>query len=140
MESKPWTIYWFSKGQKREHLSRMQEIQFRETSADTEWIKYNTNGIKFKSSKNIDLLKIKRRQQDSATLLLKSSKSLLQMHERENYCKQRWEKTSDISKYWAISVLQLFVNQALASWNLILILIFLNEAFSIHDQKAKSIT
>ena len=30
-------------------------------------------------------------QNDSATLLLKSSKSLLQMHETENYCKQTWE-------------------------------------------------
>ena len=39
----------------------MQEIQFRETSADTERIKYNTNGIKPGSSKNIDLLKVKRR-------------------------------------------------------------------------------
>ena len=33
MESKPWNIYWFSQGQKKEHLNRMQEIQFRETSA-----------------------------------------------------------------------------------------------------------
>ena len=31
MESKPWTIYWFSQGQKKEHLNRMWEIQFRET-------------------------------------------------------------------------------------------------------------
>ena len=54
-------------------------------------------------------------QQDSATLLLKSSKSLLQMHETENYCKQTWEIKSDISKYWTICVLQLFVNQALTS-------------------------
>ena len=61
MESKPWTIYWFSQGQKKEHLNRMREIQFRETSADTERIKYNTNGIKTGSSKNIDLLKVKRR-------------------------------------------------------------------------------
>ena len=61
MESKPWTIYWFSQGQKKEHLNQMREIQFRETSADTERIKYNTNGIKTGSSKNIDLLKVKRR-------------------------------------------------------------------------------
>ena len=49
MESKPWTIYWFSQRQKKEHLNRMREIQFRETSADTEQIKYNTNGIKTRS-------------------------------------------------------------------------------------------
>ena len=46
MESKLWTIYWFSQGQKNDHLNRMREIKFRETSADTERIKYNTNGIK----------------------------------------------------------------------------------------------
>ena len=45
------------------------------------------------------------KQQDSATLLLKSSKSLLQMHKTENYCKQIWEAKSDISKYWVICVL-----------------------------------
>ena len=61
MESKPWTIYWFSQGQKKEHLNQMREIQFRETSADNERIKYNTNGIKTRSSKNNDLLKVKRR-------------------------------------------------------------------------------
>ena len=83
---------------------------------------YNTNGIKTGSSKNIDLLKVKGMhswiqlmQQDSATRLLKSSKSLLQMHETENYCKQTWETKSDTSKYWAIYVLQLFVNQAVTS-------------------------
>ena len=31
MESKPWTIYWFSQGQKKEHLNRMQEMKFIET-------------------------------------------------------------------------------------------------------------
>ena len=73
----------------------MREIQFRETSADTERIKYNTNGIKTGSSKNIDLLKSQEKaqlnpveQQDSATLLLKSSKPLLQIRETENCCKQ----------------------------------------------------
>ena len=54
-------------------------------------------------------------QQDSATLLLKSGKSLLQMQKTENYCKQTWEKKSSISKYWAISVLQLFINQTVTS-------------------------
>ena len=39
----------------------MQEIQFREPSADTEQIKYNANGIKTGSSKNINLLKVKRK-------------------------------------------------------------------------------
>ena len=73
----------------------MREIQFRQTSADTERIKYNTNGIKTGSSKNIDLLKSQEKtqlnpveQQDSATLLLRSSKPLLQMRETENYCNQ----------------------------------------------------
>ena len=61
MESKSWTIYWFCQGQKMEHLNRMRKIQFRETSADTEGIKYNTNAIKAGSLKNIDLLKVKRR-------------------------------------------------------------------------------
>ena len=37
----------------------MQEIQFKEPSADTEQIKYNANGIKTGSSKNINLLKVK---------------------------------------------------------------------------------
>ena len=49
MESKPETIHWFTQGQKKKHLSRMQEIQFREPFADTECIKYNTNGIKNRS-------------------------------------------------------------------------------------------
>ena len=40
-------------------------------------------------------------QQDSATLLLKSGKSLLQMHEAENYYK---ETKSDISKYMCITI------------------------------------
>ena len=61
MESKPWTIYRFSQGQKKKHLNRMREIQFRETSPDTERIKYNTNGIETEISKKIDLLKVKRR-------------------------------------------------------------------------------
>ena len=45
----------------KEHLNRMQKIQFRETSADTEQTKYNTNEIKIGSSKNTDFLKVKRR-------------------------------------------------------------------------------
>ena len=60
MESKPWNIYWFSQGQKKEQLNRMREIQFRETSVDIERIKYNTNVIKTESSKNIDLLQVKK--------------------------------------------------------------------------------
>ena len=43
------------------NLNRMGEIQFREPSADTERIKYNTKGIKTERSKSIDLLKVKRR-------------------------------------------------------------------------------
>ena len=137
MESKPWNIYWFSQGQKKEHLNWMREIQFRQTSADTERIKYNTNGIKTGSSKNIDLLKSQEKtqlnpveQQDSATLLLRSSKPLLQMRETENYCNQTWETNSVISKYWAISVLQLFVNQAVT-----LTLIFLIKPFRYMTKK-----
>ena len=61
VESNPWTMYCFSQGQKKEHLSRMREMQFRETSADTERIKYNANGTKTGSPKNIDLLRVKRR-------------------------------------------------------------------------------
>ena len=61
MESKPSTIYWFSHGQKKEHLNEMREIKFRETFVDTERIKYKTNKIKTGSSKNIDLPKVKRR-------------------------------------------------------------------------------
>ena len=61
----------------------MWEIQFRQSSADNEIIKYNTNGIKTGSSKNsqeeAQLNSVE--QQDSAALLLTSSKSLLQMHE-----------------------------------------------------------
>ena len=39
----------------------MREIQFKETSADTEPINYNSNGVKDGSLTNIDLLKVKRR-------------------------------------------------------------------------------
>ena len=50
-----------SQGQKKERLNRMREIKFSETSAETKRTKYNTNGIKTVSSKNIDLLKVERR-------------------------------------------------------------------------------
>ena len=53
MESKPWTIYWSFQGQKKEHVNEMWEIQLKETSADTERTKCNTNGTKTGSSKNI---------------------------------------------------------------------------------------
>ena len=96
MESKPSTIYCslkviFILSQFKEHLNRMREVQFREFSADTEQIKCNTNGIKTGTSKNIVFVQSQEKaqlnpveQQDSATLLLKSSKSLLKMHETEN--------------------------------------------------------
>ena len=61
MKSKPWTIYSFSQGKKKKQLNRILQIQLREASAATEEIKYNTNGIKTGSSKNIDLLKVMRR-------------------------------------------------------------------------------
>ena len=133
----------------------MTEIQFRETSAETERIKYNTSRIKLKVQKTLICSKSREdtaewnwkfkkhwfvqsqekaqlnpvEQQDSATLLLKSSKSLLQMHETGNYCKQTWETKSDISKYWAICVLHLFVNKAVTSQNLKLTLMFLMKPF-----------
>ena len=94
MESKPWTTYRFSQGQMKEHLNRMRRIQFKETSADTERIKNNTNGIKTWSLKKHWFAQSQGKaqlnpveQQDLATLLSKFSKSLLQMHETENYCK-----------------------------------------------------
>ena len=39
----------------------MHEAKFNETSVETEWIKYNTNDIKTGSSKNVDLLEVKRK-------------------------------------------------------------------------------
>ena len=73
----------------------MRETQFNKTSADTERIKCNTNRIKIGSSKNIVFAQSQKKvhlnpveQQDSATLLLKSSKSLFKMHETENYCQK----------------------------------------------------
>ena len=71
----------------------MREIKFRETSADTEQIKYLTES-KPEVQKTLICSKSRQgtaepvEQQDSATLLLKSSKSLLQIHKTENYCKQ----------------------------------------------------
>ena len=111
MESKPWVI-WFSQGQKKKHLNRMREIQFRETSSDTEWIKYKTNGIKPGSSKTLICSKSRegtaessgatRFSSTSVEVFTNARKSSLQMHEKENYCKQTLETKSDISKYWAI--------------------------------------
>ena len=72
-------------------------------------------------------------QLDSATLLLKSSKSLLQIHETENYCKQTWETKSDISKYWAICVLKISV----ASWKLKLTWIFLFKLFRYMTKRSR---
>ena len=73
----------------------MREIQFREPSTDTERIELNNIGIKIGSSKNIDFAQSKVKaqlhpveQQDSAILLLTSSKLLLQRHGVGNYCKQ----------------------------------------------------
>ena len=58
----------------------------------SEWIKYNTNGIRTGSSKKHWFVQSQEKaqlnpveQQDSATLLLTSSKSLLRMRETENY-------------------------------------------------------
>ena len=67
----------------------MREIKFRETSADTEQMKYLTES-KLEAQKTLICSKSRQgraepvEKQDSATLLLKSSKSLLQMHKAEN--------------------------------------------------------
>ena len=73
-------------------LNRMWEIPFREASADTERINTILTEPKpevqkpwFAQSQEKAQLNLVE-QQDSATLLLKSSKPLLQMHEKENYC------------------------------------------------------
>ena len=52
-------------------------------------------------------------QQVSATLLLTSSKTLLQMRKRENYCKQTWETKSDIKKLYSVVVSSKFLVRAL---------------------------
>ena len=63
------------------------------------------------------------------------------MHETESYCKQTWETKSDISKYWAICVLQLFDNQpGFDAIKFEIDLNLFNQAFSIHDQKVKAKT
>ena len=77
-------------------------------SAHTERIKYNTNGIKTRSSKNIDLLKVKRRH----SWIQWSNK--FQQHFCWSWvnncykCTKRkiiaWEIKSDISKCWKICV------------------------------------
>ena len=70
----------------------MREIQFRETSAETESSiiltksKPEVQKTMICSKSRKDLLNPVE-QQDLATLLLKSSKSLLQIHETENHCK-----------------------------------------------------
>ena len=73
----------------------MREIQLRETSTDTERIKYKKlTESKAEVQKTLIYSKQEKAQMssveqlDSATLLLKSSESLLQIHETENYCKQ----------------------------------------------------
>ena len=68
---------------------------------------------------------------------VKSSKSLWQMHETGNCCKQTWEIKSDISKYWATCVLQFFVNQAVTSQNLKLTLKFLIKPFRYMTKKSR---
>ena len=52
-------------------------------------------------------------QQDSAKLLLTSSKSLLHMRETGNYCKQTWETKSDINKLNSMVVCSEFPVRAL---------------------------
>ena len=37
--SKPQTIYWFTQGQTKDHLNWIREMQFRDPSIDTAWIK-----------------------------------------------------------------------------------------------------
>ena len=84
----------------------MREIQFRETSADTS-AKSNTILTEPKPEVQKTSICTKSREgtaessgiQDSATLLLTSSKSLLQIRETENYCTQTSQTKSDIKKY-----------------------------------------
>ena len=54
----------------------MREIQLRETAADTERIKYHTNGIKTGSSKNIDLLKVREATAESSGATIFSNTSV----------------------------------------------------------------
>ena len=84
----------------------MGEIQFREPSADTNRIKYNTKGIKTRTSKNINLSKVKRKHSwfqgnNKIQQHLTSSKSLLQMHEAENIANRR-EKQNHVWKNYAL--------------------------------------
>ena len=52
-------------------------------------------------------------QQDSATLQLTSTKSLLQMREMENYYKQTWETKADIKKLHSVVICSKFLVMAL---------------------------
>ena len=78
--------------QKKEELNRTREIQFREISADFEWMKYNINGSRTGSSKNIDLLEALEGTAEFSgatrfsNTFIDIQKSLLQMRETENYC------------------------------------------------------
>ena len=146
MESKPWTIYWFSQSQKKGHLNRMREMQFRETSADTERIKYITNGIKTGSSKNIYFLKVKRRhswvqcsskiQQHFCWSPVKhcykctKRKIIASKHEKQN------QTSENIRQYVYYNCLltRLWVIKFEINLNLF------NQAFSMHDQKVKART
>ena len=79
----------------------MCETRLREPSTGTEQIKARNRILmesKPEAQRNTDLLKIERRyrwlqweQQDSATLPLTHSKSLLQMCKTGTDCKQAWE-------------------------------------------------
>ena len=122
MESKPWTIYWFSQSQKKEYLNRMREIQFRETSVVTEWIKYNTNGIKTGSSKKPWFTQSQEKaqlnpveQQDSTKLLLKSSRLLLQMQETEIIASKHEKQNQASRNIGQYEYYNCFVNQAVTS-------------------------
>ena len=60
-ESKPCTIYWFSQRQKKDHINRIREIQFRGTSAALSESNTILTESKPEVKKNVDLLKVKRR-------------------------------------------------------------------------------
>ena len=105
-----------SKSEKRTPISSARNTIF----ADTDQIKYNTNGIKTGSSKKKKLAQSQEKaqlnpvdQQDSVTLLLTPSKSLLQMRETEEYCNQTWEIKSDINKLYSVVDCSKFLVRAL---------------------------
>ena len=113
LESKPWTMYGFCQGQKKEHLNRMREIQFRDTSADTE-SESNTILTESKPEVQETLICSKSREgaaESSGAPRFSNTSVDVQyivitneMRETGNYCKQTWETKSDIQKVYSVVV------------------------------------